>query len=768
MYQTVGQDAIALVAQALDVPLYRRVIQGNPLEQAAEYGLKSAGGGGITGDETEDLYALLRDVLDHHPDIQAVSVGAILSNYQRVRVEHVCRRLSLTPLAYLWQRNQTFLLSEMISSGLNAILIKIAGAGLTPSDLARPLSSMQPKLVSLHQRFGTHPCGEGGEYETFTIDSPLFRCCIDIKATEIVVVDQNDIAPVAYLRIKHALLVKKKAIPAPSLDIFVPPLLEHPFETLRRHVEKSLCGATSDSASEGSSPHPYAPPELGPSVRRIGPWIAVGNVRPPASHPRPLSVVQELTRCFEILQNLLAENSPTHSGHSELLPASATITLLLPDLDGSTFSSANAAYASFFGASPPARACIGVGGVGVGLDCLAWVGDPGRTLYGKMTNGMRGETGTRKALHVQSLSYWAPANIGPYSQAISIPPHTFISGQIGLIPSSLTLPSPSTALSTSSSQSSTMSSTLPLETALVLQHTARIIRAAPNSGLGDGSDGGFNRSDSSSKPDMDDVSRDGNREGGWIQLAMYYLVHVADVDHVRKNVELIDGLIPTLYAVLSSLPRGARIEKQVFVHSGRFVTLDLEEGDESVVDKSPEFTQGKASTLALSMLLTHRHVLFDLSRNENKGDMTVQHSECPGAEIQVHYEISGFPPSSEACAVVFVRDSDLPGPRDVLVAQAVVQMKAIHDFTPFLERTLAAKAFVSHQWSTSGARMSNLCHVFIISANFFLVIPRNTVVVPFFEAMFGTEMPAWTFIPCRYVASRAGSEWDWAVTLMAV
>lgn len=63
MYQTVGQDAIELVAQALDVPLYRRVIQGNPVEQAAEYGLRSAGGGGIAGDETEDLYALLSDVL---------------------------------------------------------------------------------------------------------------------------------------------------------------------------------------------------------------------------------------------------------------------------------------------------------------------------------------------------------------------------------------------------------------------------------------------------------------------------------------------------------------------------------------------------------------------------------------------------------------------------------------------------------------------------------------------------------------------------------
>jgi diphthine-ammonia ligase len=63
MYQTVGQDAIALIGQALDVPLYRRVIQGQAVEQGAEYGVKSAGGGGITGDETEDLHALLKDVL---------------------------------------------------------------------------------------------------------------------------------------------------------------------------------------------------------------------------------------------------------------------------------------------------------------------------------------------------------------------------------------------------------------------------------------------------------------------------------------------------------------------------------------------------------------------------------------------------------------------------------------------------------------------------------------------------------------------------------
>lgn len=63
LYQTVGQDAIHLVAHALDVPLYRRVISGAAVEQGSEYGGRAAAGsGGVTGDETEDLYALLSTV----------------------------------------------------------------------------------------------------------------------------------------------------------------------------------------------------------------------------------------------------------------------------------------------------------------------------------------------------------------------------------------------------------------------------------------------------------------------------------------------------------------------------------------------------------------------------------------------------------------------------------------------------------------------------------------------------------------------------------
>ena len=118
MYQTVGHGMVPLVAQALGLPLLRRTITGSSIDVSGAYRPS-------TGDEVEDLYELLREVQHHYPDVQGVSVGAILSDYQRIRVENVCARLGWTCCAYLWRRPQSELLDEMIACGLNAIIIKV-------------------------------------------------------------------------------------------------------------------------------------------------------------------------------------------------------------------------------------------------------------------------------------------------------------------------------------------------------------------------------------------------------------------------------------------------------------------------------------------------------------------------------------------------------------------------------------------------------------------------------------------------------------------
>ncbi len=105
------------------------------------------------GDEVEDLYALLVNVKRCHPEVGAVCSGAILSNYQRARVEAVCARLGLVSLAYLWQREQQELLDEMLGAGLNAVLIKVASLGLTPTHLGKSLHELRDMLQVLQVSF---------------------------------------------------------------------------------------------------------------------------------------------------------------------------------------------------------------------------------------------------------------------------------------------------------------------------------------------------------------------------------------------------------------------------------------------------------------------------------------------------------------------------------------------------------------------------------------------------------------------------------------
>ncbi|XGW24850.1 hypothetical protein V3C99_006368, partial [Haemonchus contortus] len=202
MYQSVGSEGIEMISIAMSLPLYRREIKGIPINQEYEYRT-------TTGDEVEDLYELLKAVKEHHPSVRGVSVGAILSSYQKLRVEDVCRRLELVPLCHLWERDQKELLRDMIRSGLDAILIKVAAVGLNKGHLGKTLSEMESTLDWLHLQYGVHPCGEGGEYETFVLNCPLFKTRIVVDESEVITHQDDPIAPVHYLKLSKLRLVDK-------------------------------------------------------------------------------------------------------------------------------------------------------------------------------------------------------------------------------------------------------------------------------------------------------------------------------------------------------------------------------------------------------------------------------------------------------------------------------------------------------------------------------------------------------------------------------
>lgn len=61
-----------------------------------------------------------------------------------------CSRLGLTSLGYLWRREQEELLDEMIESGIDAILVKVASIGLMPrKHLGKTLEELQQELLAL-------------------------------------------------------------------------------------------------------------------------------------------------------------------------------------------------------------------------------------------------------------------------------------------------------------------------------------------------------------------------------------------------------------------------------------------------------------------------------------------------------------------------------------------------------------------------------------------------------------------------------------------
>ncbi|KAA1069561.1 hypothetical protein PGT21_028129 [Puccinia graminis f. sp. tritici] len=524
LYQTVGQDGIHLVAEALRLPLYRQTIKGTPVELGSEYGSRCHKSlmKGVEGDETEDMYNLLNRVKSIHPEITAVSVGAILSSYQRVRVEYVCQRLGLTVLAYLWQRDQAELLREMVEASVESVLIKIAGVGLMPDHLGKSLAEMEPILTTLNSKYGAHVCGEGGEYETCTLDCPLFYSRISLEKTLLTHHNESsNIAPVAYLRLLSAKLSPKPSS-VPDLNaVTVPPLLDA--ESVKTKLQ---VGTHQPPSLQRTRTSLRDTTNRQSSVSECGDWVVIASIFGSSSSISPDNIEQtlenEVEEVFNTLEVLLAKSSLTFVDI-------AHINLHLSSM--AYFSEVNRVYTNKFGTSPPTRACVAnplPGTARVMLDAI--VRRPAIDLNHQ----------DRVALHVQSRSYWAPANIGPYSQAVMVGSKIFVSGQIGLVPATLTLPVPRSFME---------------EAVLSLQHARRILATFPGP--------------------------------QWIESIVCYLTEISHLEQARMVWQHTSSIhhihIPVLFLEVSELPKGALIEWQVVAGTDQSSADQDQDQDELVV-----------------------------------------------------------------------------------------------------------------------------------------------------------------------------------------
>lgn len=434
-FQTVGHGVIEAVAECLELPLFRVKIRGGLVNSQLAYSESK-------DDEVEDMYELLLKAKTAMPDIQAVGCGAILSTYQRTRVENVCQRLGLTSLAYLWQRDQVELLQEMVDSGMEAIIIKVAAMGLSPSThLGKTIKELAPFLIDAQKKFGCNPCGEGGEYESFTLDCPLYKKKIVLQKTELCGDLVTKIAPVGNLLLREWRVVEKEySSSEEKKNIYL--ALRQQFLQEKEQQQTSLI---SSSTLENLSAVSEREREFCFDLRKKLEQRERSSMK--VVHARAANVSGELvfvascslastennnekedaeedigdavtTELHRLLKELQRENMGLeHMFYSQLM---------LKDL--SHFGIANFAYSKVLPQkNSPSRTCIEYASSfssspSVLADCFAYR-----------------DVSKREVLHVQSISKWAPACIGPYSQVSQFGGLLFLAGQIGLDPPSMTL-----------------------------------------------------------------------------------------------------------------------------------------------------------------------------------------------------------------------------------------------------------------------------------------------------------------------------------------
>ncbi|KAI8632543.1 adenine nucleotide alpha hydrolases-like protein [Xylariaceae sp. FL1651] len=582
MYQTVGHQIIPLYAQVTGLPLYRQPIVGTAVHHGLSYqnprhgqqslaapsslvlrpstDYPSLAAGNLQGcdelqaaekehepeDETESLVPLLRVILETHPEANALCTGAILSTYQRTRVESVALRLGLVPLSYLWQftelpmslsgsyhdqgttstetatssshdnrrrarrtrrernsRDDAQLLRDMAAIGLEARIIKVASAGLDEGFLWENMASEAgvQRAERAMRRFGAAGgrgsiLGEGGEFETLVLDGPpsLFRGRIVVSDENRRVVHEG--GGCAWLSFHDADVEMKEeperasGVPTPEPGVRVPGLFDPRFEDtircllVRAAGDKQDYGFVKPSSSDDntnlttnfgstSNSHSLTVPDLPRCQLPLSPpsseWSFLGGcgAGPSAVEDQTVSIVDQIAR-------QLGEHA---------LPATAITNSIIVLRRMSDFPLVNERYGLLFREpNPPSRVTISCG------DELL---PEGTAIAVYLTVQLHLQPHERRALHVQSRSYWAPANIGPYSQAIAFPllspsiaeteardddvdelrPHSdasssplavSIAGQIPLLPASMALPSPSTPDHTE------------LQLTLALQHLWRV------------------------------------------------------------------------------------------------------------------------------------------------------------------------------------------------------------------------------------------------------------------------------------------------------
>jgi diphthine-ammonia ligase len=163
MFHSANLDAVAAIAK----------VSGMKYHEILTHGKKE--------EELSDLEQGLASL-----DVEGVIAGAVASVYQAERVKAITDRLGIMLFTPLWHMDTELLLRE-VAQRLDSLIVVTAAAGLDEHFLGAHFDDEligRLKQVAVVHRINL--AGEGGEYETLTLNAPFYSRPISYTSSRIV------------------------------------------------------------------------------------------------------------------------------------------------------------------------------------------------------------------------------------------------------------------------------------------------------------------------------------------------------------------------------------------------------------------------------------------------------------------------------------------------------------------------------------------------------------------------------------------------------
>lgn len=140
-----------------------------------------------SGEKEEELVDLEKGIEEtiEKFGVEGVVTGAIESIYQASRIQKICAKLNLWCFNPLWQMDKKKMLQEL-EENFQGVILGVFAYPLDESFVGVEMgNSLYTKLQDYEERYQISAIGEGGEFESFISNGPMYKYPLNIQISSL-------------------------------------------------------------------------------------------------------------------------------------------------------------------------------------------------------------------------------------------------------------------------------------------------------------------------------------------------------------------------------------------------------------------------------------------------------------------------------------------------------------------------------------------------------------------------------------------------------